>query len=122
VLLDIGSLPLLAELDQLLTTGVRLPENPTLLTWSQQLRLPLGLAMLNKWQLDTSFAELLPLQLTAETPSAARMLILAHDYYLQRQSSPNQPQLSEVQTGQALHVLPEGEEFQMLSEWLEQKK
>jgi HD-like signal output (HDOD) protein len=122
VLLDIGCLPLLAELDQLVTTGVRLPENPTLLNWSQQLRLPLGLAMLNKWQLDASFAELLPLQLTAETQAAARMLILAHDYYLQRQSDPELPALPEVRNDQALHPLSEGEEYDRLQTWVDEKQ
>ena len=122
VLLDIGCLPLLAELDQLVAQGMHLPENPILLAWCQQLRLPLGHAMLDKWQLDASFAELLPLTPTPTLSAAARTLILAHDYYQWRQSSPQQPPLAEVQTEQALHALPEGDEYQMLAGWLEQKK
>lgn len=118
VLLDIGCLPLLAELDQLLAQGMHLPENPILLAWCQQLRLPLGRAMLEQWQLDASFSELLSLTPSTTMTAAARSLILAHDYYQQRQASTNLAPLADVQAEQALHSLPEGEEYQRLAEWL----
>ncbi len=115
VLLDIGCLPLLAELDRQVMLNQTLPDSATLLRWCEELRLPLGLAMLKRWQLDASFAELLPLVLTPNMAPASRALVLAHRYYGERLLHP--PHLAELGSEQALHPLAEGEEQSKLLEW-----
>ena len=120
VLLDIGCLPLLAELDHRVAQGESLPDTATLTDWCAQLRVPLGLAMLKKWRLDPSFAELLPLTRTPANSPAAEALILAHAYY-EAQSLVETRERNELAVELALHPLDSDEERQQLLAWLHQQ-
>ncbi len=115
VLLDIGCLPLLAELDRQVMLNQALPESATLLQWCESLRLPLGRAMLNRWQLDESFSQLLPLTMAPDLPPASRAVILAHRYYGERLL--HEPHLAELDSELALHPLTPGAEQSKLLEW-----
>lgn len=115
VLLDVGSLPLLAELDFQIRQNQVLPENPQLLDWCEQIRVPLGQRLLQHWQLDASFLDLLPLTIRQADRWPRRMLALAEQYY--RYLQQHQQTLDDLEFEFALQLLPIGDQRQQLCEW-----
>ena len=120
VLLEIGTLPLLAELDRLAVTSLNLPEPAIIMEWCEEIRIPMGQAMLHKWQLNPVFAATLPLQRHDGMSPAELALLLAHRY--QHEQALNGARIAIPLTiEQALVPLPSGKERDTLLEWSKQQ-
>ena len=120
VLLEIGTLPLLAELDRLAVTSLNLPEPTIIMEWCEEIRVPMGQAMLHKWQLNPVFAATLPLQRHDGMSPAELALLLAHRY--QHEQALNGARIAIPLTiEQALVPLPSGKERDTLLEWSKQQ-
>ncbi len=117
VLLEVGSLPLLAELDRLSASSLPLPESALLREWCDTIRVPMGQAIIHKWQLNPIFAALMPLDGNEGTSPAERALQQARRYY-QLQQDQQSPRLQiPVTIEQGMSPLPSGREREQLLAW-----
>lgn len=117
VLLEVGSLPLLAELDRLTTSSLTLPAPSTLREWCETIRVPMGQAMVHKWQFNPIFATILPLDEREGASPAERALQQARRYYqLQQQQASPRLQIP-VTMEQAMSPLPSGKDKEQLLAW-----